>query len=134
MWHLRDKVKTRKNRFSFGSITVNLEALTCWRNLFSLDSLNLAKNSFVIFLYQSFKILPPFPTLLNFSILFLPFPSSFLKLFLGPYYIFQLCNSWKCIQGFPSGSDSKESACNAGDLSSIPGLGRSPGGAHGNPL
>ena len=32
------------------------------------------------------------------------------------------------------GSDSKESACNAGDLSSIPGLGRYPGGGHGNPL
>ena len=29
--------------------------------------------------------------------------------------------------GFPCGSDSKESACNAGDLGSIPGLGRSPG-------
>ena len=28
----------------------------------------------------------------------------------------------------------KESACNAGDLSSIPGLGRSPGRGHGNPL
>ena len=35
---------------------------------------------------------------------------------------------------FPGGSDGKESACNAGDLGSIPGLGRSPGGAHGNPL
>ena len=34
----------------------------------------------------------------------------------------------------PSGSDSKESTCNAGDLSSIPALGRSPGGGHGNPL
>ena len=32
------------------------------------------------------------------------------------------------------GSDGKESACNAGDLSSIPELGRSPGGRHGNPL
>ena len=32
------------------------------------------------------------------------------------------------------GSDGKESACNAGDLSSIPGLGRWPGGGHGNPL
>ena len=31
-------------------------------------------------------------------------------------------------------SDSKESACNAGDLSSIPGLGRSSGEGHGNPL
>ena len=29
-------------------------------------------------------------------------------------------------QGFPAGSDGKESACNAGDLGSIPGLGRSP--------
>ena len=29
---------------------------------------------------------------------------------------------------------SKESACNAGDLGSIPGLGRSPGGGNGNPL
>ena len=28
--------------------------------------------------------------------------------------------------GFPSGSDSKESACNAGGLDSIPGLGRFP--------
>ena len=35
---------------------------------------------------------------------------------------------------FPSGSDGKESTCNAGDLSSIPALGRSPGGGHGNPL
>ena len=32
------------------------------------------------------------------------------------------------------GSDSKESACNVGDLGSIPGLRRSPGGGHGNPL
>ena len=36
--------------------------------------------------------------------------------------------------GFPGGSDGKESACNAGDLGLIPGLGRSPGGGHGNPL
>ena len=28
---------------------------------------------------------------------------------------------------FPGGSDSKESACNVGNLGSIPGLGRSPG-------
>ena len=31
-------------------------------------------------------------------------------------------------------SDGKESACNAGDLGSIPGLGRSPGEGNGNPL
>ena len=36
--------------------------------------------------------------------------------------------------GFPGGSDGKESTCNEGDLGSIPGLGRSPGGGHGNPL
>ena len=36
--------------------------------------------------------------------------------------------------GFPGGSDSKESACSAGDLGSIAGLGRSPGEGYGNPL
>ena len=35
---------------------------------------------------------------------------------------------------FPGGSDSKESACNAGDMGSIPGLGRSPVGGNGCPL
>ena len=44
-------------------------------------------------------------------------------------------------EGFPGGSDGKESACNAresasnaGDMCSIPGLGRSTGGGYGNPL
>ena len=41
-----------------------------------------------------------------------------------------LCTMW----GFPDGSDSKDSACYAGDPGSIPGLGRSPGEEHGNPL
>ena len=36
--------------------------------------------------------------------------------------------------GFPGGSDGKESACNAGDLGSIPGSGRSPGEGNGNML
>ena len=35
---------------------------------------------------------------------------------------------------FPGDSYSKESACTAGNLGSIPGLGRSPGGGHGNPF
>ena len=39
-------------------------------------------------------------------------------------------SSW----GFPGASDSKESACNAGDMGSIPGSGRSPVGGHGDPL
>ena len=36
--------------------------------------------------------------------------------------------------GFPGGSAGKESACSAGDLGSIPGLGRSPGEGNGYPL
>ena len=35
--------------------------------------------------------------------------------------------------GFPGGSDSKESACDAEDLDLIPGLGRFHGGGNGNP-
>ena len=38
------------------------------------------------------------------------------------------------IMGFPGGSDSKESAYNAGDLGSIPESGRSSGKGNGNPL
>ena len=38
--------------------------------------------------------------------------------------------SWE----FPGGSDGKESTCNVGDPSSIPGLGRSPGEGNGNPV
>ena len=38
------------------------------------------------------------------------------------------------ILGCPCGSAGKESACNAGDLGSIPGLGRSPGEGKGSPL
>ena len=40
-----------------------------------------------------------------------------------------ICYNYVCI-GFPGGSEVKASACNAGDLGSIPGLGRSPGGGH----
>ena len=36
--------------------------------------------------------------------------------------------------GFPGSSAGKESACNSGDSSSIPGLGRSPGKGNGYPL
>ena len=35
---------------------------------------------------------------------------------------------------FPGASDSKETACNAGDMGSIPGLRRLPGEGNGNPL
>ena len=44
------------------------------------------------------------------------------------------CNVlWMC-KGFPYSSVGKESACHAGDLGLIPGLGRSPGEGNGNPL
>ena len=43
------------------------------------------------------------------------------------YYYFLLL-------GFPGSSAGKESTCNAGDLGSIPGLGRSPGEGKGYPL
>ena len=36
--------------------------------------------------------------------------------------------------GFPGGLHGKESTCNVGDLSLIPGLGMSPGGGHGKAL
>ena len=46
------------------------------------------------------------------------------------YQLKNVCNIW----GFPCGSAGKESACKAGDLGSIPGLGRSPGEGKGYPL
>ena len=42
-----------------------------------------------------------------------------------------LSKPWERV-GFLGGSDGEESACNAGDLDSIPGSGRSPGGGHSN--
>ena len=56
------------------------------------------------------------------------------------------CYSWGCKElemteklnrselNFPDGAEDKASACNGGDLGSIPGLGRSPGEGNGNPL
>ena len=59
----------------------------------------------------------------------------YLMLFISEY----ACHSdylWSVIiyGGFPSNSVGKASACNVGDLGSIPGLGRSPGEGNGNPL
>ena len=45
-----------------------------------------------------------------------------------------ILNEGNIIKGFPCGSAGKESACNAGDLGSIPRLGRSPGEEKGYPL
>ena len=40
----------------------------------------------------------------------------------------------KANPGLPQWLSGKQSTCNAGDTDLIPGLGRSPGGGHGNPL
>ena len=45
-----------------------------------------------------------------------------------------ICYTLVVIVDFPGGSESKASACNAGDLGWIPGLGRSPEGGHGKLL
>ena len=45
-----------------------------------------------------------------------------------------MCHFISLSGGFPDGSDGKESACNPGDLSSIPVSRRSPGAGNGNPL
>ena len=52
------------------------------------------------------------------------------RLYISQMFLDLLYIRW----AFPGGSDSKESACNAGDLDSIPGLGRPPGEGNGNPL
>ena len=48
-------------------------------------------------------------------------------------YIYTYIHIYVCIK-LPAGSDSKESACNAGGPGSIPGSGRSPGEGNGNSL
>ena len=65
--------------------------------------------------------------------MFSPLPlkdnSSHLR-FVGKMDPVTLCR----VLGFPGGSVGKESACNARELGSIPGLGRCPGEGHGNPI
>ena len=56
------------------------------------------------------------------------------SLFLPSVKLSSIWESTVSLRGFPGGSDSKESTCNVGDLGSIPGFGRSPGGGDGNPL
>ena len=45
-----------------------------------------------------------------------------------------VCGRLGMFRGFPGGSDSKESTCNAGELASTPGSGRSLGEGNGSPL
>ena len=66
--------------------------------------------------------------------------NSFLRSFIFPvdssFFMFSVIPSFPKYLHLlmPGGSDGKESACNVRDLGSIPGLGRSPGEGHGNPL
>ena len=48
-------------------------------------------------------------------------------------FVIYICDSY-FVNNFPGGSDSKESTCNAGDLGSVLGLGRSPGKGNVYPL
>ena len=74
--------------------------------------------------HTSFKVTPRKPPLeIYVSINYILFSVFFFFFF-----------SWSIVGlGFPGGSDGKESTCNAGYLGLIPGLGRFPGGGHGNP-
>ena len=61
------------------------------------------------------------------------------KINCGPSRQWTISQCWKeiiyqAMMGFPGGSVSKESACNAGDPGLIPGSGRFPGEGNGNPL
>ena len=80
----------------------------------------MCKYLFEILLYLLLGKYPGVGLLDHWLVLFLIFEE--------PPYIFFFCS------GFPGGSEVKASACNAGDLGSIPGLGRSPGEGNGNPF
>ena len=57
-----------------------------------------------------------------------------MPIFCGFVFFFFFLDDLLWVEGFPAVSDSKEFACNVGDLGLIPGLGRTPGEEQGNPL
>ena len=59
------------------------------------------------------------------TLAWLPIPSYYYKQHFSAKHVLRL-KKYNILMGFLWGSDSKESACNAGDLNSIPGLGRFP--------
>ena len=70
------------------------------------------------------------------SNLCLHFPIAFSSCYMSFFYVSlirTLVIGFR-VHGFSGDSDDKESACNAGDLGSIPGLGSSPGEGYGNSL
>ena len=64
----------------------------------------------------------------------MPFYLSFTTCEMGMIELRGMLRDSLVAQGFPGGSEVKVSACNAGDLGSIPGSGRSTGEENGNPL
>ena len=58
----------------------------------------------------------------------------YIYMYIYVYICIYICVCIYIYIGFPSGSDGKEFACNAGDSGSVPRLGRFPGRGHGNPL
>ena len=52
----------------------------------------------------------------------------------NPVKLFRILKTLMGLKGFPGGSHSKESPCNAADLGSVPGSGRCPGEGSGFPL
>ena len=87
----------------------------------------------LVFWMLSFK--PTFP-LSSFTFIKRLFSSSLLfAIRVGVIYVSEVIdNSPSYLDSCPCGSIAKETACNAGDLGSIPGLGRSPGKGNGYPL
>ena len=67
-------------------------------------------------------------------LLVIPYFLAILEYYVYIYTCVCVCVCVCVCMGFPGGSDGKVSVCNAGDLSSIPGSGRSPGGGNGKPL
>ena len=69
------------------------------------------------------------------SIIYFSLPDLFLNAFhIHSFFTNGDISFFLWLSGFPCSSDGRESACNAGDPGSIPGLGRYPGEGNGNPL
>ena len=101
------------------------------------DSLSLAFNCLIIMYLNSLSSLAV--VIYVFHPVWEVWGHYFFKYSLYPFVSFPppFWSIWWCPIGllyFPCISDSKESACNAGDLGLIPGLGRSPGEWNGHPL
>ena len=70
-----------------------------------------------------------------YSLYLQPFSSTVTFFFISLFDIwYAMVFDIQYCMGFPGGSDTKESACNAGDTATISGLRRSPGAGNGNPL